>query len=66
MTRLARAALLLLAFSPAMLSALIVSRHAVEVPIWDDLERATLLQRWHDETLDWRYPTSSTAWECPG
>jgi len=55
MTRLARVALLLLAFSPAMLSALIVTHHAVEVPIWDDLERATLLQRWHDETLDWRY-----------
>jgi hypothetical protein len=55
MTRLARAALLLLAFSPALLSAVIVSRHAVEVPIWDDLERATLLQRWHDGSLDWRY-----------
>jgi hypothetical protein len=55
MTRLARVALLLLAFSPVLLSALIVARHAVEVPIWDDLERATLLQRWHDGTLDWRY-----------
>ena len=55
MTRLARIVLLLLAFSPAMLSALIVTRHAVEVPIWDDLERATLLQRWHDGSLDWRY-----------
>lgn len=50
-----RALLLLLAFSPAVLSAGIAARYAVEVPIWDDLERATLLQRWNDGTLDWHY-----------
>jgi hypothetical protein len=55
MMRLTRIAFLLLAFSPALVSALIVTQHAVEVPIWDDLERATLLQRWHEGTLDWRY-----------
>jgi hypothetical protein len=51
----ARLACLLLAFSPAVLSAAIVAHHAVEVPIWDDLERATLLQKWADGSLDWRY-----------
>jgi len=55
MTPLARLALLLPAFAPALLSAALVARHAVEVPVWDDLERATLLQRWTDGSLDWRY-----------
>ncbi len=55
MNRLARAALLLVAFSPAFLCGILVAEHAVEVPIWDDLERATLLQKRAEGTLDWRY-----------
>jgi hypothetical protein len=54
-TRWTRIVLVLLAFSPAVLSAAVVARYAVDVPVWDDLERATLLQKWTDGTLDWRY-----------
>jgi hypothetical protein len=50
-----RVALLVLAFSPALLCGLLVAHYGTEVPIWDDLERATLLQRWIEGTLDWRY-----------
>ncbi len=55
MTRWVRIAFLLLAFSPAVLSGVIVANFAVEVPVWDDLERATLLQKWTDGSLDWHY-----------
>ncbi len=40
---------------PALASAWLVAQHAVEVPVWDDLERATLLDAWQRGTLDWSY-----------
>ena len=45
----------LLAFSPALVTGLLVARHAVDVPVWDDLERATLLQKWSEGTLGFDY-----------
>ncbi len=39
------------AFAPALACALLVARHAVDVPVWDDWERAKLLAR----GLDWAY-----------
>ena len=47
-----RALLWVAAFSPALVTACLVARHAVDVPVWDDLERATLLQRWTEGSLD--------------
>jgi hypothetical protein len=43
----------LAAFSPLAASGLLVAGHAVEVPVWDDLERATLLDAWKRGTFDW-------------
>jgi hypothetical protein len=39
------------AFTPALAGAVLVARHAVDVPLWDDWERAKLLER----GLDWAY-----------
>jgi hypothetical protein len=49
--RLHRALGLLLAFSPAAVSAGLVSQHAVNVPVWDDWERAPLAAAWQEGTL---------------
>ena len=49
-----RAVLFLLAFAPALVTALLVARHAVDVPVWDDLERAALLEKWSEGTLGFR------------
>lgn len=43
----------LLAFSPAFFTAGLVDRFAVDVPHWDDWERATLIKKWHDGDLSW-------------
>jgi hypothetical protein len=51
----ARILIALAAFLPLVASALLVAGHAVEVPVWDDLERATLLDAWQRDTLDWAY-----------
>ena len=51
----ARLLVALAAFSPLLASGLLVAAHAVEVPVWDDLERATLLDAWQKGTLDWTY-----------
>jgi hypothetical protein len=45
----------LAAFSPLLAAGLLVAAHAVEVPVWDDLERATLIDAWQKGTLDWTY-----------
>lgn len=45
----------LVAFSPLLASGLLVAAHAVDVPVWDDLERATLLDSWEKGALDWAY-----------
>ena len=49
--RLPRAALLLLAFSPALATAALVWCHAVDVPFWDDWERAPLIEASEEGTL---------------
>jgi hypothetical protein len=46
-----RALLLALAFSPALATALFVHQHAVNVPVWDDWERAPLVAAWEEGTL---------------
>jgi len=51
--RAARLLTALVAFSPLAASGLLVAHHAVEVPVWDDLERATLLDAWKRGTFDW-------------
>lgn len=49
----------LLAWSPALITAGMMHRYAVNIPVWDDLERAELLGRYHDGTLDWNYLLSA-------
>ena len=51
----ARLLLLLVAFAPALLLALLVQRHAVDVPVWDDWERAKLVEAWQEGRLDFAY-----------
>ena len=34
-----------LAFSPAILLAILISEHAVNTPVWDDWERAPLIEK---------------------
>ena len=51
----ARLLLLLAAFAPALLAALLVQRHAVDVPVWDDWERAKLVEAWQEDRLDLAY-----------
>jgi hypothetical protein len=46
-----RAALFALAFSPALATAALVARFAVDVPTWDDFERAPLLVAWQEGRL---------------
>lgn len=53
--RLWRGAAFALAWLPALAGAWAVRHFAVEVPVWDDLERATLLDSWQRGTLDWGY-----------
>lgn len=41
----------LLAFSPAIVLAWFIALHAVNIPVWDDWERAELLEKWETGTL---------------
>jgi hypothetical protein len=50
-----RLLLLLLAFLPALAAAVLVERHAVNVPVWDDWERAKLVAAWHEGRLDFGF-----------
>ena len=51
--------LFLLAWSPAWITASLMNRYAVDIPVWDDLERAELLDRYQKGTLDWGFLTSA-------
>jgi hypothetical protein len=42
---------LALTFGPALATALLVARHAVNVPVWDDWERAPLAAKWAEGRL---------------
>jgi len=45
----------LAAFSPLLASGLLVAAHAVDVPVWGDLDRAVLLDSWQKGALEWAY-----------
>jgi len=49
--RLVRAVLLVLSFTPALATAALVARFAVDVPTWDDFERARPLVAWQQGRL---------------
>ncbi len=49
-----RALLLALAFSPALAAGALVARFAVDVPTWDDFERAPLFAAWKEGRLGFR------------
>jgi hypothetical protein len=53
-TRAGQAVGALLAFLPALVCAGVVASHAVDVPVWDDWERAKLLDH-STHGLDWAY-----------
>lgn len=53
------AGMILLAWSPALITANMMHRYAVNVPVWDDLERAELLSRYESGTLDLDYLLSA-------
>ena len=46
-----RALGLALAFTPALVTAALVARFAVDVPTWDDFERAPFLAAWKEGRL---------------
>ena len=50
-----RRAALALAFFPALVCAALVHAYAVDIPIWDDLERAKLLSSYAEGDLDLSY-----------
>jgi len=50
---------LLLVWSPALITASLMNRYAVDIPVWDDLERAEVLSRYDSGTLDWNYLLSA-------
>ncbi len=50
---------LLLVWSPALITASLMNQYAVNIPVWDDLERAELLSRYESGTLDWSYLLSA-------
>ena len=56
---LGRISLWLLAFLPALLCGLEIRVHAVDVPVWDDWERAQLLEKHYAGELDLRYRDSA-------
>jgi hypothetical protein len=51
--------LLLIAWSPAWITGSLMHRYAVDIPVWDDFERAELLDRYQSGTLDWKFLTSA-------
>ncbi len=53
--RILLAAMIVLAWSPAVITASMMHRYAVNIPVWDDLERAELLTRYESGTLDLDY-----------
>lgn len=53
------AGMIVLAWSPAVMTASMMHRYAVNIPVWDDLERAELLSRYESGTLDWSYLLSA-------
>ncbi len=53
------AGMILLAWSPALITASMMHRYSVNIPVWDDLERAELLGRYEAGTLDWNYLLSA-------
>ena len=50
---------LLLVWSPALITASLMNQYAVEIPVWDDLERAELLSRYESGTLDFTFLASA-------
>lgn len=46
---------ILLAWLPALVTGSLMNRFAVNIPVWDDFERAELLERYHSGTLDFDY-----------
>ncbi len=55
MRRLLLVGLIALAWSPALITASTMHRYAVNIPVWDDLERAEVLSRFDSGTLDLDY-----------
>jgi len=47
--------MLVLAWAPALLTASLMNRYAVNIPVWDDFERAELLDRYEQGTLDFEF-----------
>ncbi len=51
--------MLLLVWAPALITASMMSRYSVDIPVWDDLERAELLDRYAHGTLDFKFLASA-------
>ena len=54
-----RVLVFILAWSPAVITGSLMARYAVDIPVWDDLERAELLDRYQSGTLDWTFLSSA-------
>ena len=48
----------LLVWVPALVTGYLMEHEAVNIPTWDDFERAELIARYHEGTLDWGYLAS--------